>query len=80
MIQIQPYKATDKDILATQLEIHTENLIELTVDAVWFLYDDAGQYVNDGRMQLAGDDFIAYLSDNEYAIDYIINQKGIIKI
>jgi hypothetical protein len=80
MIQIQPYKATDKDILATQLEIHTENLTELTVDAVWFLYDDAGQYVNDGRMQLAEDDFIAYLSDNEYAIDYIINQKGIIKI
>jgi hypothetical protein len=77
MIVIQPYVANDTGAIAEQLEVWTSNPTDVSIDAVWVLSDSEGQYVNDGRMQLAGDDFAAWQLDIKYAEQYVIKTKGI---
>lgn len=77
MIQIQPFVTTNENLIATQLEVSKGDINDVSVDAAWRLYDSNGGYVNNGAMQLGGDDFAAYLENEGYLIEYVVKTLGL---
>ena len=77
MIRIKPYTTTDGDLVAVQLDVKEANISDVSVDAIWTLYDKDGNHVNDGRLQLADGDFVAYRQTTGYLEKYVMEVKGL---
>lgn len=77
MISIVPYITTDEQLVATKLAVSVDNLTNVSVDAIWSLYDENDEPVDNGRYSLAGGDFAAWQADAGYAVTYVMQQKSL---
>lgn len=75
MKKIQPYPTTDEQLVATSIDVKTDNITDVSIDAFWTLYDASGGMVDEGNYQLAGADFAAWQADKGYAETYVLNAK-----
>lgn len=78
MKNIQPIPFTDNGFTITQLDTDTANLTDVSIDILWYVYDEHDMLVDEGRIQIAGDEFAAYQADPiNYPYNYVSLQKGL---
>lgn len=79
MAQIYPKPWTNENLIATQLDTDIANETDISVDILWYLFDENGKPIDEGRVQIADEDFASYNADKvDFPVVFIMHKLGLI--
>ena len=81
MIQIKPTQIVDEKNLATQLSVFSsEDNLSTNCSFIWMLYDEKGEYVNNGVIECTGTDYASLNGDNKFPYNFVCNKLSLTPI